>query len=205
MHLRLPNTCHLKFGLCYPHLHGIFILLVSDLDLYRACLSRNGCIMEYFPFKWSCFIMNDHSSCLNIFSSAWLNLIQESGLKNHQSSKSIRKDVISGAVINEKNIKILNITLYVAKRFMLTLKKLEYFHWQEIAPLRIMVFISTSRNIMNKAILLLIFLFTGLCTVYVYPQAIRNHYFSAYGVSVQATMTRTMKLKRSLARQKVYI
>lgn len=67
----------------------------------------------------------------------------------------MRKDVISGAVTIEKNIEILNIILCVAKRFMLTLKKLEYFHWQEIAQLRIMVFISTSRNIINKATLLL--------------------------------------------------
>lgn len=37
MRLRPPNTCQLKFGLSYPHLHGIFILPVSNLDLYRAC------------------------------------------------------------------------------------------------------------------------------------------------------------------------
>lgn len=139
--------------------------------------------MEYFLFKLSCFIMTVHASSLKIFplpaesySGGGLEKTLELWISQekccHFRSSNLWKEC--------RNVKVhlQGITLYFAKRSVFTLKKLEYFCWQEIAQLRTTVFISASRNTINKAIIVsYVYLFTGLYTVYVYPQAIQKFLF----------------------------
>lgn len=167
--------------------------------------------MEYFLFKLSCFIMTVHASSLKIFplpAESYSGGGLEKTLELWISQEKCCNFRSSNLWKECRNVKVhlQGIPSYFAKRSVFTLKKLEYFCWQEIAQLRTTVFISASRNTINKAILFLMFISSQDCTLCMSTlRQLKNSYFSSYGVFVQDIMTRTMRLSMSLARQKVYI
>lgn len=132
------NTCQLKFGLSYLHLHGIIILLGSHLDLYRARLfekvvyngiynSSSNWAVSSWLIMLAVWRLSPLSGSILFRRWAWkitraLNLSEKCC---HSGSINLWKEY--------RNIKVClqGITLCFAKRSVLTLKTIEYFHWQK--------------------------------------------------------------------------